>query len=109
MITRRKAWMKLAVMIADGLPDPREIGFHPDVNLITIILDTPTALASWAAKFEATLDYPFEGNGGYMIHGARKQWFQFNVHLSATGPLDDVAEVDEDLTEVRRLAEEVDR
>src|SRR5690348_5774346 len=104
-ITRKQAWMKLAVLIADGLPDPKSIDFHPNGEILSIDLDTDTALAAWAETLDVRKSTPHRGSDGGWIHPAHGQWLGFSLSLVAYMPGDtEPEEVTEDLAEVRRLA-----
>lgn len=112
-ISRRTAWARLVVAMAEGLPDPQEVSFHPDGDMIHVKVDSPEAVAQWAAHFDAPVDAPFESNEpGKWIHNAststmRGGWhgFYVNVRAYVPGPAE-VAPVDDDLSAVRALADQ---
>ncbi len=113
-ITRRQAWFKLAVLIADGLPEPREISFHVDGESIYVQFDTSAALKAWARKLRLRVDTPFKAPDGDWIHGASsastQRWFGFYVSLTAYTKGDaDIEPPQDDLSTVRKLARAVDR
>lgn len=108
-ITRKQAWMKLAVLIADGLPDPNQVRFHPAGEILSIELDTASALAAWARAIGATVDTPHTGSSERWIHPAHGKWQGFSVALVAYAPVDDTEPITEDLTEVRGIEPELSR
>lgn len=60
-ITRKQAWCKLAVLIADGLPAPRDIDFYEHTesgSWINIYVDDASALHRWSDQIGAELVEP---------------------------------------------------
>jgi hypothetical protein len=108
-ISRRQAWFRLAVLIADGLPEPREISFHVDSSSIYVQFDTAAALKAWARKLRMRVDTPFKAPHGDWIHSASTasaaRWFGYYVSLSAYTKGDaEIEPPQDDLSAVRRLA-----
>jgi hypothetical protein len=71
-ISRRQAWCKLAVLIADGAPTPRDINFFQPGEysgpMLDVIVEDASALWWWAEHFGATVEDPtvMKHNGGWM-------------------------------------------
>jgi len=108
-ISRRQAWFKLAVLIADGLPEPREVDFHVDRESIYLQFDTAAALKAWARKLRIRVDSPIQAPDGDWIHSAStvstELWFGFYVSLTAYTKGDaEIEAPQEDLSTVRKLA-----
>lgn len=60
-ISRKQAWCKLAVLIADGLPDPENIQFFAPGehwNGLDVVVEDAAALWRWADALGLTLDDP---------------------------------------------------
>lgn len=113
-ISRRQAWMKLAVLIADGLPEPKEINFpgrtQPDT--IHMQFDTAEALSVWADELKVTKHTPHQDRDGDWIHTAStvmgERWHGWYISLAAyVKGLAEPEPVAEDLTVVRALAADV--
>lgn len=107
-ISRRQAWMKLAVLIADGLPDPHEIRFHADGDGITVLFDSDTPMRAWMEPLGiASLDRPITSrDGDRWIHGGSTfGWHGWYVRISATTPVDPAEEIADDVGKVRELAD----
>jgi hypothetical protein len=108
-ITRRQAWMKLAVLIADGLPDPEEIGFSD--RSITVDLDSHDAYEAWIVAFklegrqQSAIDVDTAA-GWKRLYRAWDNWHGWHLSVNAAiptaGPVSE--ETTEDLTAVRDLA-----
>lgn len=117
-ITRRQAWMKLAVLIADGLPDPKQIDFHADGEGIYFQLSTHAALTAWAEHFAMREYAPNRTEDGTWIHSASSHsahsaemsnWHGWHVSLTAYVRGDpEPEEATDDLTAVRELAADHD-
>lgn len=45
---RREVWLQIALAVANGLPEPRELGFHPHIPLIGLDLDRTADAQAWA-------------------------------------------------------------
>lgn len=107
-ISRKQAWMKLAVLIADGLPDPYSITVDDDIEHagIWIRAHTEPDFDAWAEALGLIVEKAVQ-HGDQWIHGAHTfRWHGWYVSLKAYTPADPPAEeITEDLTEVRRLAD----
>jgi hypothetical protein len=109
-ISRKQTWCKLAVLIAEGLPDPKEIDFHADGSSIYIQLNTAEAVAAWAERLALRVNTPILADDTW-IHGAssvanRDGWHGWYVSLTAYTPADAEPEpVAEDMTAVASIAE----
>lgn len=57
-ITRKQAWCKLAVLIADGLPAPRDVIFFPQSDMLDIVVDDAASLWAWAGAVGAEIEEP---------------------------------------------------
>lgn len=106
-ISRRQVWMKLAVLIADGLPEPRSIGFnHLSDGLMSVTLDSEAAFMAWVRALGAERDRDIDSHDGTeWLHEAAVAWHGWRLRLGATSPRDpEPEEITEDLTKVRDLA-----
>lgn len=114
-ITRRTAWARLIVAMAEGLPDPQEIDFHTAGDMIFIKVDSVEALAEWAKYFDAALAPPHKSHEpGKWIHKANTShnpgWYGYWVDVTAYVPGPAGARpVAENLSAVRALANETTR
>lgn len=111
-ISRKQAWCKLAVLIADGLPDPAGIKFHADRSSIYLDFNTAEALAVWAERLGQPLDTPIHCADGDWIHGSSNisnkfGWHGYYVRLAAyTKGEPEPEPVDDDMATVRAIAAE---
>lgn len=109
-ITRRQAWARLIVaMVDEELPEPADISFHPNGDLLNVQVSSIEAVAGWADHFGARVKEPFESHeSGRWIHGAVTfDWNGFSVEVTAYVPGPAAPQpVDEDLTAVRALADQ---
>lgn len=93
--------MKLAVLIADGLPDPRDITFHDDQ--FNIRLDEKSDWDAWVIVLEAvgTGATPTKDGKRWLHTAYQWDWHGWIVGLHSTSTRAE----DEDLTKVREIAE----
>jgi hypothetical protein len=105
-ISRKQAWCKLAVLIADGLPEPSAISFGGgDHNLVTVTLDFADDLFTWADRLGVTLSGPTYSaepgkwlNNGYnwAWHGhALSLWCSNASSMRQSAPVESMAAVRE--------------
>lgn len=109
-ISRTQAWCRLAVLIAEGLPAPKGISFHPDIPTISVSFQDEDTLHVWAERFELTLDPRIYDDGFIIIggHGPREAWHGYTISANhyRRGERPAAAEsVTEDMTAVREIAE----
>lgn len=110
-ISRRQAWCKLAMLIAEGLPAPMAIRFSPsDGRSITIDLDGRPAFDAWVAALALGTVHPaiLATAETEWIHGAWDYWFGFHTHISACTPALYAEFGTEDMDAVRAIATEAD-
>ncbi len=101
-ISRTEAWCKLAVLIADGMPAPRQ--FALDRHGAVIVLETADDFAAWVEKLGLAMPAkPFTGTA-HRSYTASGQWCGTSLVLSATLPLPSPEPVAEDMTKVREIA-----
>lgn len=101
-ISRTQAWCKLAVLIAEGLPAPKEIRI---AHTVLVTLNDLGEFDRWRAHFDAHLDEPFIAVNA-VLHEAMADWHGYRlsivVHVPYAQP---VAEpVTEDMRWVRHVA-----
>lgn len=105
--------MKLAVLIADGLPEPRSIGFNSQSNnLVSIDFDdNEPAFTAWCRAIGAQQNaaHP-NSDGSKWLHTAYQwQWHGWTVQMVAASPRVEAEPpeppTDDDLTKVREIAE----
>lgn len=109
-ISRTQAWCKLAALIADGMPAPKGISFHPTISTITVSCQDEAAMHAWAERFQMVLDLPLYHDGfvTYGGYGPRDAWHGFTVsvsHYHLGEPPAAPKPVTEDMTRVREVAE----
>lgn len=102
-ISRTQAWCKLAVLIAEKLPAPKEIRISGRVVAIT--LDDLSDFDQWRANFDARLDEPFK-SAGSILHEAMGDWAGFILSLKVHVPYADAEPepITEDMSKVREIA-----
>lgn len=102
-ISRTQAWCKLVVLIADGLPAPKEIRVSDRV--VSITLDDLAGFDRWMKHFNARLDQPFRG-AGRTLHEALTDWEGYLLSLKAHVPFaaPDTKPTTEDMARVREMA-----
>jgi len=109
-ISRKQAWMKLAVLIADGLPQPQSIGFNPrSEDLCSIFFDAnEPAFTAWCQALGGKRSADSASNDGteWLHTGYVWNWHGWTLQLTANSPRIETEpeEITEDLTEVRKLA-----
>ncbi len=97
--------MKLAVLIADGLPAPAEVHFND--HSVWLDLDTRDDLAAWAAKTgaEAEADLLNSAQDALIVRAQSYDWHGWYLALRSYASLSVESEPPtEDLTQVRKLA-----
>jgi hypothetical protein len=110
-ITRKQAWCKLALLIAEGLPAPESIGFNPlAATSVTVRVDDLAAFESWVAALSlgsvhTPLLAPAYG-GSIVLHDAWDYWHGWHTRVSCTMPALDNEAVAEDMDAVRAIAAE---
>jgi len=107
-ISRKQAWCKLAVLIAEGLPAPMSIRFSAgDGSSITIDLDGREAFDAWVTGLALGIVHPATLATGETewIHGAWDYWYGFHTHISCCTPAHTGSVVTEDMNAVRVAAE----
>lgn len=105
-ISRRTAWMKLAVLIADGLPEPQSISFDSQGPMVE--LATAADFVQWMRALDAVdtrHGAPFVSSTGTHLYSAtRSDWHGMTLgigaHIKPAKPDADT----EDLSKVRELA-----
>lgn len=107
-ISRKQAWCKLAILIAEGLPDPQEIGFNPlDNRLLTIDVNSVESIDVWqsALALAHRISPLLMNDRTGWIHEAYGHWRGYDVRVACVVPSADVEPVDEDMSAVKALAE----
>jgi hypothetical protein len=112
-ISRKQAWCKLAVLIAEGLPAPQDISFNPlATTSITIRVDDLPAFESWVAALSlGRVHTPLlaaAADGSIVLHDAWDYWHGWHTRVSCTMPALDTETVAEDMDAVRAIATEAD-
>jgi hypothetical protein len=108
-ISRKQAWCKLAILIAESLPEPESIKFHPSGDSIYFQFTTAEALTAWAEHF-GLKNYTPLLSGETWIHTASSVsmpngWHGWYVSLTAYTPADPEPDpIDEDMSAVRAAA-----
>jgi hypothetical protein len=106
-ISRTQAWCKLAVLIAEGLPAPRDIRIVAEGAMIAdITVDSLSDLHAWAYALGALFDEPFV-NGGRVLHEATvRSWHGYYLGLKFHDRSEAVKpeSITEDLSQVREIA-----
>jgi hypothetical protein len=108
-ITRKQAWCKLAMLIAEGLPEPERIQFFRPTqhwNGLDVVVTDTSALWRWAARLGVTLDeqprWYLNVNSWY--HEAAGMWHGYDLTVK-TYDAATLGEPASDMKAVRALAE----
>lgn len=109
-ISRKQAWCKLAILIAQGMPDPESIDFNvPSGNTIfSMNFDSVEDMHTWARMFDATLDVPTQHAGSDKVQhhaSVHRSWHGLSVSLWAYMMAGDETPAVDDLTTVTAVAE----
>ena len=108
-ISRTQAWCKLAVLIADGMPAPRAIDFHPDGRILSVTVDSEVAFHAVAAALGSREDRRrvYEtGDTALAIHNGADRWYGYSLNITAYIERGDAEPlITEDLSRVREVAE----
>lgn len=107
-ISRKQAWCKLAILIADGLPEPNSISFNNgDHTIFTIHVDTIEAHGAWVAALGCTSNAAHPQADGRVQHQAigHRSWHGCNPWIYAYTAATEPESVDEDMTAVRAAAD----
>lgn len=116
MISRRQAWCKVAVMIADGLETPTALRFHGDREdsdrtndkgpIMGMSVESAEALNAWAAALSLGVEAPtLSKHGTRWIHTAYGTWCGYHASVAAyVSAVGEVAAV-EGMAKVRAVAE----
>jgi hypothetical protein len=108
-ISRKQAWCKLAMLIAEGLPDPKSIDFNgADHSILTIHVDSMAAFTAWTTALRAELHGANPTSTGDIQHVAiaHRTWHACTVWIYAYLPPDVVEPVRDDMDSVRAIADE---
>jgi hypothetical protein len=107
-ISRKQAWCKLAILIAEGLPDPNSISFNAgDSSIFTIHVDTIAAYRAWMNALGCTSDTAHPQADGRVQHQGigHGTWHGCTAWIYAYLPASKPEPVDEDMTAVRAAAD----
>lgn len=110
-ISRRQAWCKLAVLIADGMPDPRDVHFFAPPNpMLDIAVDDAAALWRWAEAFGAEVQDPrwYEQLGKWH-QKAEVDWHGYFVTLKTYNAAERGTAAAGGMAAVRAIADETSR
>lgn len=105
-ISRTQAWCKLAALIADGLPSPRQIAI--DRHGVVICLDTLVGFEAWSEQLGARRPAVPRRGAESWSYNVTTEWHGMLLVLAATVPVPaEVAPeaITEDMTRVREIAE----
>jgi hypothetical protein len=104
-ISRKQAWCKLAVLIAEGLPEPTSISFNE--NSVSVVVDGIEAFNAWQSALNLRIVHePILSNAGDVwIHDAWNYWHGWHARAHTTMPAVDSEPVGLDMSAVKALAE----
>lgn len=104
--SRATAFCRLAVLVAEGLPAPRHVGFHPDGTMLDILLFDEDAFDAWSDAVDAKRDKTIVSTKDKTIFQAHNSdWLGYFVDLRAyTDHAPTVIPPDEVFDKVREIA-----
>lgn len=109
-ISRKQAWCKLAMLIAEGLPDPQDISFNPLAKTsLTIRVDDLPSFESWIAALNLGIVHPqvLANDETLVLHDAWDYWHGWHTRVSCTMPALDTEPITGGMDGVRAIAAEV--